>query len=77
MKYFENVKQVIGNFELAQNSHKSNFENKRKKRKLQTNKKRNKFSKKKKLRKKKTIDATRHYSKTYLKNIKFFFDANI
>ena len=47
MKYFENVKQIIKNFEFVQDSHKLNFENKRKKRKSQTKKKRNKFSKKK------------------------------
>ena len=59
MKYFKNVKQIIRNFELAQNSHKSNFENKRKKRKSQIKKKRNKFSKKKKLRKKKKHSTQR------------------
>ena len=47
MKYFENVKQTIRNFEFVQDSHKSNFENKRKKRKSQTNKNETNFQKKK------------------------------
>ena len=46
MEYLENAKQAIRDFELVQNSHKSDLGNKRKKRESQAKKKRSRFSKK-------------------------------